>query len=190
LEAVSRRYAHTIPFIVKSNRNELLPCPNKFDQVLFGTVKQAAANVGIGAVKSYRSAMGQMTARSAEQAVAYLSELFFKQWWIEPDKVIRPEPVVSRRARLHEDRRIPCRGALACTVAAFCLAAVLAGCAPSEEWIKPGVSDTQRDRDAADCLFASADIVPTAQGPQRRLNQDRYRRCMSERGYAVKKAGE
>lgn len=51
----------------------------------------AAANVGIGAVKSYRSAMGQMTTRSAEQAVTCLSECFFKQGWIYPDKVIRAE---------------------------------------------------------------------------------------------------
>lgn len=51
----------------------------------------AAANVCVSGIKSYRSAMGQMTARSAEQAVAYLSEFFFKQGWIAPDKVIRAE---------------------------------------------------------------------------------------------------
>ncbi len=55
------------------------------------TAGMAAANVGVGAVKSYRSAMGQMTSRSAEQAVAYLSEFFFIQGWIAPDKVIRAE---------------------------------------------------------------------------------------------------
>jgi len=65
-----------------------------------------------------------------------------------------------------------------------------AGCKATEEWVKPGVSDAQRDRDMSECLIASADTVPTAQGPQRRLNQSRYRRCMSDRGYAVKKAGE
>jgi fructose-bisphosphate aldolase, class I len=46
----ARKYAHKIPFIVKINHNELLTYPNKFDQVLFGTVKQAyemgAAAVG------------------------------------------------------------------------------------------------------------------------------------------------
>jgi class I fructose-bisphosphate aldolase len=41
LGAVSRKYAHKIPFIVKINHNELLTYPNKFDQILFGTVKQA-----------------------------------------------------------------------------------------------------------------------------------------------------
>jgi class I fructose-bisphosphate aldolase len=37
----ARRYAHRIPFIVKINHNELLTYPNKFDQVMFGTIKQA-----------------------------------------------------------------------------------------------------------------------------------------------------
>jgi class I fructose-bisphosphate aldolase len=41
LGAVARKYAHKIPFIVKINHNELLTLPNKFDQVLFGTVKEA-----------------------------------------------------------------------------------------------------------------------------------------------------
>jgi fructose-bisphosphate aldolase, class I len=50
LGIVSRKYAHRIPFIVKINHNELLTYPNKFDQILFGTVQQAydmgAAAVG------------------------------------------------------------------------------------------------------------------------------------------------
>jgi class I fructose-bisphosphate aldolase len=50
LGAVSRRYAHKIPFIVKMNHNELLTYPNKFDQVMFGSVDEAfdlgAAAVG------------------------------------------------------------------------------------------------------------------------------------------------
>src|SRR4029077_5519689 len=50
LGSVARKYAHKIPFIVKINHNELLTFPNKADQVLFGTVKDAydmgAAAVG------------------------------------------------------------------------------------------------------------------------------------------------
>src|SRR5439155_16158602 len=42
LGAVARKYAHKIPFLVKINHNELLTYPNKFDQIMFGTVKQAA----------------------------------------------------------------------------------------------------------------------------------------------------
>lgn len=39
--AVARRYAHKIPFIVKINHNELLTYPNSFDQIMFGSVRQA-----------------------------------------------------------------------------------------------------------------------------------------------------
>src|SRR5579872_2123082 len=50
LGSVGRKYAHKIPFLVKINHNELLTAPNKFDQIIFGTVKQAwdmgAAAVG------------------------------------------------------------------------------------------------------------------------------------------------
>ena len=50
LGSVARKYAHKIPFLVKMNHNELLTYPNKFDQVMFGTVKEAwqmgAAAVG------------------------------------------------------------------------------------------------------------------------------------------------
>jgi len=50
LGAMSRSYAHRIPFIVKMNHNELLTLPNKFDQIMFGSVQQAydlgAAGVG------------------------------------------------------------------------------------------------------------------------------------------------
>jgi class I fructose-bisphosphate aldolase len=41
LGSVARKFAHKIPFIVKINHNELLTYPNKFDQILFGTVKEA-----------------------------------------------------------------------------------------------------------------------------------------------------
>jgi class I fructose-bisphosphate aldolase len=50
LGAVSRRYAHRIPFIAKLNHNELLTLPNRFDQIMFGSVEEAfdlgAAGVG------------------------------------------------------------------------------------------------------------------------------------------------
>jgi class I fructose-bisphosphate aldolase len=41
LGIVARKYAHKIPFIVKINHNELLTYPNKFDQIMFGTVEEA-----------------------------------------------------------------------------------------------------------------------------------------------------
>jgi class I fructose-bisphosphate aldolase len=49
LGIVSRKYAHRIPFLVKINHNELLTFPNKFDQIMFGTVKEAA-DMGAAAV--------------------------------------------------------------------------------------------------------------------------------------------
>jgi class I fructose-bisphosphate aldolase len=51
LGAASRAYAHRIPFIVKLNHNELLTYPNKYDQVMFGSVQQAwdLGAVGVGA---------------------------------------------------------------------------------------------------------------------------------------------
>src|ERR1700759_5696156 len=49
LGSVARKYAHKIPFIVKINHNELLTYPNRFDQVMFGTV-QRAYDMGAAAV--------------------------------------------------------------------------------------------------------------------------------------------
>jgi fructose-bisphosphate aldolase, class I len=50
LGSVARRYAHKIPFIVKLNHNEFISYPNSYDQITFGSVKQAwdmgAAAVG------------------------------------------------------------------------------------------------------------------------------------------------
>jgi class I fructose-bisphosphate aldolase len=50
LGAVARKYAHKIPFLVKINHNELLTYPNQFNQILFGSVREAydmgAAAVG------------------------------------------------------------------------------------------------------------------------------------------------
>ncbi len=49
LASVSRKYAHKIPFIVKINHNEFLTYPNKFDQIMFGSVEDAW-NLGAAAV--------------------------------------------------------------------------------------------------------------------------------------------
>lgn len=49
LASVSRKYAHKIPFIVKINHNEFLTYPNKFDQIMFGSVEEAW-NLGAVAV--------------------------------------------------------------------------------------------------------------------------------------------
>lgn len=49
LGAVARKYAHKIPFIVKINHNEFISYPNKFDQIMFGSIKDAW-NMGATAV--------------------------------------------------------------------------------------------------------------------------------------------
>jgi len=49
LGSCSRKYAHKIPFIVKINHNEFLSYPNKFDQIMFGSVREAW-NMGAAAV--------------------------------------------------------------------------------------------------------------------------------------------
>src|SRR5258706_14225681 len=41
LGAVSRKYAHRIPFILKFNHNEFLSYPNTYDQIIFGSIEQA-----------------------------------------------------------------------------------------------------------------------------------------------------
>ncbi|MCB9169838.1 MAG: class I fructose-bisphosphate aldolase [Flavobacteriales bacterium] len=71
LASCSRRYAHRIPFIVKINHNELLTYPNKFDQVLFGSVEEAwnMGAVAVGATIYFGSE--QSTRQIVEIAEAF-----------------------------------------------------------------------------------------------------------------------
>ena len=71
LGAVSRRYAHRIPFIVKVNHNELMTYPNTFDQVMFGSVQQAydLGASGIGATIYFGSE--QATRQIQEVSAAF-----------------------------------------------------------------------------------------------------------------------
>src|SRR5882757_5307678 len=58
LGSCARKYAHKIPFLVKLNHNEFLTYPNKFDQIEFGSVKQAfdMGAVAVGATIYFGSA--------------------------------------------------------------------------------------------------------------------------------------
>lgn len=49
LGATARKYAHKIPYIVKVNHNEFISYPNRFDQIMFGTIKDAW-NMGATAI--------------------------------------------------------------------------------------------------------------------------------------------
>jgi class I fructose-bisphosphate aldolase len=57
LGAVSRKYAHRIPFILKINHNEFLSYPNTYDQSLFASVEQAfdMGAVAVGATVYFGS---------------------------------------------------------------------------------------------------------------------------------------
>ena len=58
LGSCSRKYAHRIPFLLKVNHNEFLTYPNKYDQILFGSIKQARemGAVAVGATIYFGSA--------------------------------------------------------------------------------------------------------------------------------------
>jgi fructose-bisphosphate aldolase, class I len=77
LASVSRKYAHRIPFIVKINHNEFLTYPNKFDQIMFGTIEDAY-NMGaaaIGATIYFGSAESSRQIVEVAQAFAHAHEL-------------------------------------------------------------------------------------------------------------------
>jgi class I fructose-bisphosphate aldolase len=77
LGAVSRRWAHRIPFIVKLNHNELLTYPNKFDQVMFGNVQQAwdMGAVAVGATIYFGSDEATRQIQEVSAAFAEAHEL-------------------------------------------------------------------------------------------------------------------
>jgi class I fructose-bisphosphate aldolase len=77
LGAVSRQYAHKIPFLVKINHNELLTYPNKADQIMFGTVKQAAdmGAAAVGATIYFGSDQSGRQIVEVAQAFAHAHEL-------------------------------------------------------------------------------------------------------------------
>src|SRR5213595_3429416 len=77
LGSVARKYAHKIPFIVKMNHNELLTYPNRFDQVLFGTVQQAydMGAAAVGATIYFGSDQSTRQIVEISQAFAHAHEL-------------------------------------------------------------------------------------------------------------------
>ena len=77
LGADARKYAHKIPFVVKLNHNELLSYPNTYDQVLFGTVKEAwnMGAVAVGATIYFGSEQSRRQLVEIAQAFEYAHEL-------------------------------------------------------------------------------------------------------------------
>ena len=77
LGAVARKYAHKIPFIVKINHNELLTYPNSYNQVMFGTVKEAwnMGAVAVGATCYFGSQESRRQLVEIAEAFEYAHEL-------------------------------------------------------------------------------------------------------------------
>jgi class I fructose-bisphosphate aldolase len=77
LASVARKYAHKIPFIVKINHNELLTYPNKYDQVLFGAIKDAyeMGALAVGATIYFGSQESGRQITEIANAFAYAHEL-------------------------------------------------------------------------------------------------------------------
>ena len=71
LGSVSRRYAHKLPFIVKLNHNEFISYPNAYDQIKFGSVKQAwdMGAAGVGATIYFGS-------EESKRQIQEVSEMF------------------------------------------------------------------------------------------------------------------
>jgi len=77
LGAVSRKYAHKIPFILKFNHNEFLSYPNTYDQSMFASVEQAfeMGAVAVGATVYFGSAESRRQIWEVSQAFARAHEL-------------------------------------------------------------------------------------------------------------------
>ena len=77
LGAVSRKYAHKIPFLVKINHNELLTYPNKYDQIMFGSIDKAydLGAAAVGATIYFGSEESSRQIVEVAQAFEYAHEL-------------------------------------------------------------------------------------------------------------------
>jgi len=77
LGSVARKYAHKIPFIVKINHNEFLSYPNTFDQIMFGTIKDAwnMGAVAVGATIYFGSKESRRQIIEVSKAFEYAHEL-------------------------------------------------------------------------------------------------------------------
>ncbi len=77
LGSVARKYAHKIPFLVKINHNELLTYPEKYDQILYGNIKEAwnMGAVAVGATIYFGSPESNRQIVEISEAFAYAHEL-------------------------------------------------------------------------------------------------------------------
>jgi fructose-bisphosphate aldolase, class I len=73
LGSASRKYAHKIPFLVKLNHNEFLSYPNSYDQIRFGSVKQAF-DMGAAAVGATIYFGSEESKRQIQEVSAWFQE--------------------------------------------------------------------------------------------------------------------
>jgi class I fructose-bisphosphate aldolase len=77
LGAVSRKFAHKIPFLLKLNHNEFLSYPNKYDQIPFASVKQAfeMGAVAVGATIYWGSEQSDRQLQEVGEAFQHAHEM-------------------------------------------------------------------------------------------------------------------
>ncbi len=77
LGSVARKYAHKIPFIVKINHNEFLSYPDSYDQIMFGSIKDAwdMGAVAVGATIYFGSAESNRQIVEVAKAFEYAHSL-------------------------------------------------------------------------------------------------------------------
>ncbi len=77
LGSVARKYAHKIPFLLKFNHNELLTYPNKYNQIMFGSIQQAyeMGCVAVGATIYFGSEESDRQIIEVSKAFAQAHEL-------------------------------------------------------------------------------------------------------------------
>jgi len=73
----SRKYAHKIPFIVEINHNQLLTYPNKYDQIMFGSVRDAwnLGAIAVGATIYFGSEESDRQIQEVAEAFEFAHEL-------------------------------------------------------------------------------------------------------------------
>ena len=77
LGSIARKYAHKIPFVVKLNHNELLTYPNSYNQIMFGSVKEAwdMGAAAVGATIYFGSEESRRQLVEVSEAFEYAHEL-------------------------------------------------------------------------------------------------------------------
>ena len=98
LGSVARRYAHKIPFILKLNHNEFISYPNSYDQIRFGSVKQAfdLGAAGVGATIYFGSP-------ESKRQLQEIAEMFQQARDDSSDWTTGNKKVKAHQARLAHD---------------------------------------------------------------------------------------